>query len=90
MAVAVFYLVRWWQKERPRDLYLGALFTALGLLTKSSAYALVPVRAALLVDPTRCEICPHRGISLPVSATDAMAPRFDALCAKILDLPARA
>lgn len=48
MAIAVYYVVRWAQQERPRDLYLGALFTALGLLTKSSAYAIVPVFAALL------------------------------------------
>ena len=48
MAIAVFYMVRWAQEERPRDLYLGAVFTALGLLTKSSAYALVPVLLALL------------------------------------------
>lgn len=49
MAIAVFHVVRWAQQERPRDLYLGALFTALGLLTKSSAYAVVPVLGALLV-----------------------------------------
>jgi hypothetical protein len=48
MAIAVFHIVRWAQRERPRDLYLAALFTALGLLTKSSAYALVPVLGALL------------------------------------------
>lgn len=48
MAIAVYYVVRWAQEERPRDLYLGALFTALGLLTKSSAYAIVPVFAVLL------------------------------------------
>ncbi|MFT3766655.1 MAG: glycosyltransferase family 39 protein [Minicystis sp.] len=48
MAAAVFHVVRWAQEERPRDLYLAAGFTALGLLTKSSAYALVPVLLALL------------------------------------------
>jgi hypothetical protein len=48
MGIASYYAVKWWKEERPRDLYLGALFTALGLLTKSSAYALVPVIFGLL------------------------------------------
>lgn len=49
MAVACFYLVRWSLKERPADLFLTALFTALGLWTKSSVYALVPVIGLALV-----------------------------------------
>jgi len=48
MGIAVYYVVRWWKQERPRDLYLAAALTGLGLLTKSSAYALVPVIFALL------------------------------------------
>jgi len=48
MAMAVYHVVVWAEDERPRDLYLGALFTAFALLTKSSAYAIVPVFAALL------------------------------------------
>ena len=49
LAMAIYHLVKWSQKSRPRDLYLTAIFTGLGLLTKSSAYALVPVIGALLV-----------------------------------------
>jgi hypothetical protein len=49
MAVACFYLVRWERKERPRDLFLTAIFTGLGLWTKSSAYVLVPVLGLGLV-----------------------------------------
>jgi hypothetical protein len=49
MAVALYFLVVWSQGDRPRHLYLGALFTALALLTKSSAYVLVVVLLALLV-----------------------------------------
>lgn len=49
MAVACFFIVRWAQKSATKDLFLAATFTALGLLSKSSAYALVPVIGALLV-----------------------------------------
>lgn len=48
MAAAVFYTVRWAQEARRRDLLLSAACTALALLTKSSAYVLVPVLGALL------------------------------------------
>jgi hypothetical protein len=43
MGIAGFYVLRFWQEDRQKDLFLGALFTGLALLTKSSAYALVPV-----------------------------------------------
>jgi 4-amino-4-deoxy-L-arabinose transferase-like glycosyltransferase len=39
MGVATFYIVRWAQDDRRKDLYLAAVVTGLGLLTKSSAYA---------------------------------------------------
>jgi hypothetical protein len=48
MAAAIFYLVRWTQRERRRDLYLTALVTGLGLLTKSSAYAVAGAFVMLL------------------------------------------
>ena len=41
MCAATFYVVRWAQEERRRDLYLAALVTGLALFTKSSAYAVV-------------------------------------------------
>jgi hypothetical protein len=49
MGVATFYVVRWAQKEKRRDLYLAALATGLGLLTKSSAYAVAGALFVLLV-----------------------------------------
>ncbi len=48
MAVAAYHLVAWHQEDRPRHLYLAGLSVALGILTKSNAYALVPVLLALL------------------------------------------
>jgi predicted membrane-bound mannosyltransferase len=48
MAVALYFLVLWSRDDRPRHLYLGALFTALALLTKSSALVLVAVLLVLL------------------------------------------
>jgi len=48
MGVATFYIVRWTQGERRRDLYLAALAIGVGLLTKSNAYALVGALLALL------------------------------------------
>ena len=48
MAVALFYAVRWHQDDRPKDLYLAALFTGLAVLTKSSGYVLAAVLFALL------------------------------------------
>ncbi len=48
MGAATFYLVRWTQGERRRDLYLAALATAVGLLTKSSAYVVAGALFALL------------------------------------------
>ena len=43
MGIAGFYVIRFWKEDRQKDLFLGALFTGLALLTKSSGYALVPV-----------------------------------------------
>jgi hypothetical protein len=48
MGVATFYIVRWAQKERKGDLYVAALVTGLGLLTKSSAYVVAGAMFALL------------------------------------------
>jgi hypothetical protein len=48
MAIAVYFLVAYWQEERPRQLYLAALFTALGVITKSSAYPVAFAIAAVL------------------------------------------
>ncbi len=48
MGVATFYLVRWTQGERRRDLYLAAIFTGVGLLTKLSAYVMAGALVALL------------------------------------------
>jgi hypothetical protein len=48
MAVALFHAVRWHQDDRPRDLYLAALFTGLAVLTKSSGYVLAAVLFALI------------------------------------------
>lgn len=49
LAMAIYHLVKWHKQDKARDLYLTAIFTGLGLLTKSSAYAIIPVIGALLV-----------------------------------------
>ena len=48
MVVALYFVVCWYQDERPRDLYLGAVVTALGLMTKSSAFILVALLLLVL------------------------------------------
>ncbi len=48
VAGGMYYTARWWQEERPRHLYLAALFSALGVLTKSTAYV-VPATFGLLL-----------------------------------------
>lgn len=48
MAMAFYYVLVWYQEDRPRQLYLGALFTALSVLTKSSGYVMVLVLLILL------------------------------------------
>jgi hypothetical protein len=48
MAMAFYYVLVWYQEDRPRPLYLGALFTALSVLTKSSGYVMVLVLLILL------------------------------------------
>jgi hypothetical protein len=48
MGVATFYVVRWAQEERPGDLYVAALVTGLGLLTKSSVYVVAGAMFVLL------------------------------------------
>jgi 4-amino-4-deoxy-L-arabinose transferase-like glycosyltransferase len=48
MGVATYYVVRWAQEERGADLYMAALVTGLGLLTKSSAYVIAGAMFALL------------------------------------------
>lgn len=48
MAMAFYYVLVWYQESRPRHLYLGALFTALSVLTKSSGYVMVLVLLILL------------------------------------------
>lgn len=49
MVGAFYYAVVWYQEQRPRHLYLAAVTTALGVLTKTSATALVVLLLALLV-----------------------------------------
>jgi hypothetical protein len=48
MVAATYFIVRWHQENRSRDVYLAAVFIALGVLTKSSAYAMLAVLLALL------------------------------------------
>ena len=48
VAAGMYYTARWWLEERPRHLYLAALFGALGVLTKSTAYV-VPATFGLLL-----------------------------------------
>jgi hypothetical protein len=48
MAGSLLYLVRWEQTERTPDLYWAAALTALGVLTKASGYAMVPVLLAVM------------------------------------------
>jgi hypothetical protein len=49
MCAATYYLVRWGQDEEPRDLYRAALVTGVGLLTKSTAYAVAAALGVMLV-----------------------------------------
>lgn len=46
---ATYFLVRYWQDDDPDDLYRAAIATALGLLTKSSAYAMVAAVGAIVL-----------------------------------------
>lgn len=48
MALALYFIVAWQQDSRPRDLYLAGLFSALGVMTKSSSYILVAVLLLLI------------------------------------------
>jgi hypothetical protein len=48
MAIAFYYVLVWYQDSRAKHLYLGALFTALSVLTKSSGYVMVLVLVILL------------------------------------------
>ncbi|MEO7328215.1 MAG: hypothetical protein ABI193_06535 [Minicystis sp.] len=48
MAMAFYYALVWYQESKPRHLYLGALCTALSVLTKSSGYVMVLVLLILL------------------------------------------
>jgi hypothetical protein len=41
MMIGLYYVARYYQQSVPRDLYLAAVFAALGLLTKSSAFVIV-------------------------------------------------
>jgi predicted membrane-bound mannosyltransferase len=48
MVLALLFLVRWQQDDRPRDLFVASGVIALALLTKSSAYVLVATLLVLL------------------------------------------
>ena len=48
MALALYFCVAWYQESRPRDLYLAGLFSALGVVTKSSSYITVAVLLLLI------------------------------------------
>ncbi|HSO00183.1 MAG TPA: glycosyltransferase family 39 protein, partial [Candidatus Nanopelagicales bacterium] len=48
LVAALYYAVAWYQDGRPRDLYLAAAMSALGVLTKSSAYPLIALLFALI------------------------------------------
>ena len=47
--VATYYMVRWWRNNQRRDLWLTAIFIALGLLTKTSAIALAGTLGLLML-----------------------------------------
>jgi len=48
VGAGMFYTARWHKEGRGRDLYVAALCAALGILTKSTAFALVAVIGLLL------------------------------------------
>lgn len=48
MVAALYYIVRWAQDHRPRDLYVATAVSAAALLTKSNAYILVAIIGLLL------------------------------------------
>lgn len=48
VAAGMYHAARWYKEDRPRHLFLAALFAGLGILTKSTAYALVAALGVLL------------------------------------------
>jgi 4-amino-4-deoxy-L-arabinose transferase-like glycosyltransferase len=49
MVAALYFVLRWHQENRARDLYLAAVLAALAVLTKSSSYVIVAVLLGLLL-----------------------------------------
>lgn len=72
IVAALYYAIRWHQEDRPRDLYLAAGITALGVLTKSSAYPMVVILVALLgvrlLRPGRARLLPRAGAAVLIMA----------------------
>ena len=48
MVMTLYFIVCWYQDEKPRDLYWGAVFAALGVMTKSSAFIMVALLLIVL------------------------------------------
>jgi len=72
IVAALFYTIRWYQEDRPRDLYLAAGISALGVLTKSSAYPMVVILVVLLgarlLRPGRARLLPRAGVAVLIMA----------------------
>lgn len=49
MLAGLYWLIRWYQDDRPSDLAISALFAGLSILTKSSGYVLVTTWCCLLL-----------------------------------------
>lgn len=68
IVAALYYAIRWRDEDRPRDLYLSAVITALGVLTKSSAYPMVALLLGLiglrLLRPGRVQFLPRAGAAV--------------------------
>ncbi|MBK8258995.1 MAG: glycosyltransferase family 39 protein [Polyangiaceae bacterium] len=48
VAAGMYYAARWYKEDKPRYLYASGLCAALGILTKSSAFALVAILGLML------------------------------------------
>lgn len=60
MVVALYFIVRFYQEGRRRDLYLAGLSVALAVLTKSSAYAVAAILGVVVLVRLRRTLDPVR------------------------------